>query len=135
MSQDNPGPVNPLQNFEQIDADAVCQQCDRINDEGTLICKACGNNLRDQRNLRIAQGAGPELMKEGGSKFRLFTGLLVTLGILLAVYMVLNIGNIEQALVNSLSDACISSISSEISTVNIIYKTQLKIILLNLTRT
>ena len=102
MSQDN---FDQSQNFEQIDADAVCEQCGSVNDEGTLLCKVCGNNLRDQRNRRIAQGIGPELVDEGSNRFRLLTGLLVALGILLAVYVVLNMANIEQSLVESLGDS------------------------------
>ena len=39
---------------EGIEADAVCAQCGSANPEGTLICKTCGNNLRDQRLMRIA---------------------------------------------------------------------------------
>ncbi|PCJ51313.1 MAG: hypothetical protein COA73_17735 [Candidatus Hydrogenedentota bacterium] len=102
MSQDNSGSEDPGQGFEQIDADAVCEQCGNVNDEGALLCHVCGNNLRDQRARRVAQGIGPEL-EESTSKFRLFTGLLVTLGILLTIFLVLNIGNIESRLVSSLT--------------------------------
>jgi len=51
---------------EKLDADAVCIQCGTVNAEGTLLCKVCGNNLRDQRVRRLASdqalesaGAGP----------------------------------------------------------------------------
>ena len=40
--------------LEKLDADAVCIQCGTVNAEGTLLCKVCGNNLRDQRNRRLA---------------------------------------------------------------------------------
>lgn len=39
--------------LEKLDADAVCIQCGTVNAEGTLLCKVCGNNLRDQRNRRL----------------------------------------------------------------------------------
>ncbi|MFP6581695.1 MAG: hypothetical protein VCD00_03980 [Candidatus Hydrogenedentota bacterium] len=91
------------QGFEQVDADAVCQQCGTVNEEGTLLCKVCGNNLRDQRNQRIAQGAGPELIGDGRSKFQMLTGLLVAFGILIIFYVVWNIDNFESMLVESLS--------------------------------
>ena len=38
---------------EKLDADAVCIQCNTVNAEGTLLCKVCGNNLRDQRAQRL----------------------------------------------------------------------------------
>jgi hypothetical protein len=38
-----------------IDADAVCAACECINEPGTLICRQCGTNLRDQRLLRLAE--------------------------------------------------------------------------------
>lgn len=40
--------------FQPIDADAVCELCGSVNPEGALLCKTCGNNLRDQRVRRIA---------------------------------------------------------------------------------
>jgi len=46
-------PFKPPEYREGIEADAVCAQCGSANPEGTLICKTCGNNLRDQRMLRI----------------------------------------------------------------------------------
>lgn len=92
------------QGFEEVDADAVCQQCATVNEEGTLLCKSCGNNLRDQRNQRIAQGAGPELLGDGRSKFQMLTGLLVTFGILIVFYVVWNIDSFESMLVDSLSE-------------------------------
>lgn len=89
--------------FEQIDADAVCEQCSSVNDEGTLLCKSCGNNLRDQRNRRIAQTGGPDLISDGKSKFQLLTGLLVVFGILAVFYAVWNIDRIEAYMTESLS--------------------------------
>lgn len=91
------------QGFEEVDADAVCEQCGTVNEEGTLLCKSCGNNLRDQRNRRIAAGAGPDLMNDGRSKFQLLTGLLVAFGILIVFYVVWNIDNFEAMMVESMT--------------------------------
>ncbi|MBX3179413.1 MAG: hypothetical protein KF886_18815 [Candidatus Hydrogenedentes bacterium] len=51
MNSDNIG-AHPRP--EVLDADAVCAQCNTVNAEGTLLCKVCGNNLRDQRAIRLA---------------------------------------------------------------------------------
>jgi len=99
--QDQQQPMS--QGFEQVDADAVCEKCGTVNDEGTLLCKICGNNLRDQRARRMVQGAMPEMMDDGPSKFRLFTGLLVTLGLLIFIYLVTNLDKIESAFVDSMA--------------------------------
>ena len=51
--------VNPQdhhEHVEHLDADAVCEACDTVNPEGTLLCKTCGNNLRDQRARRMKAG-------------------------------------------------------------------------------
>ena len=89
--------------FVQIDADAVCEQCGSVNEEDTLLCKVCGQNLRDQRTKRLANAQGPEFFETGVSRIRLFTGLLSMLGLLLVVFAVLNIANIEASLVSFLS--------------------------------
>lgn len=48
-----------------LDADAVCAQCHTTNPEGTLICHSCGNNLRDQRHIRLQ--ADEVLLGHGGT--------------------------------------------------------------------
>lgn len=83
-----------------MDADAVCEKCGTVNDEGTLLCKVCGNNLRDQRARRMVQGGMPELMDDRPSNFRLFTGLLIALGLLIFVYLFTNLDDIESVLVD-----------------------------------
>ena len=89
-------PEEPRENldFEPVDADAVCEQCGTVNPEGTLICKTCGNNLRDQRNRRIT-GEHVQLMGGGISGFRIFTGLLTVLGIVLVILVASNVQNVE----------------------------------------
>ena len=68
-SEDSRGGV-----FPPIDADAVCELCGSVNPEGTLLCKTCGNNLRDQRVRRIANHVpleGPKVVR-----IRFFSTLL-----------------------------------------------------------
>lgn len=111
MNQELPsGPATPggSAGFEQIDADAVCEQCGSVNDEGVLLCRVCGQNLRDQRAQRLAAAHGPEMFEERVSRIRLLTGLLSIFGILLVVFAVLNISNIEASLVTWLSAETIS---------------------------
>lgn len=96
--------LEPGQGFEEVNADAVCEQCDTVNEEGTLLCKACGNNLRDQRSHRIAAGAGPDLIDAKQNRIQLLTGLLVVLGILLVFYAVWNIDSLERLMVQALSE-------------------------------
>lgn len=97
--------IQPGQRFEQLDADAVCEQCGTVNEEETLLCRGCGNNLRDQRARRIGQAGGPELMGEPVNRVRVLTGLLTLFGILIVLYAVLNIGNIEAGLISYLTES------------------------------
>lgn len=107
MSQEVPGnpSPDPQGGFQQVDADAVCEQCGTVNDEGTLLCKECGQNLRDQRARRLANAAaGPEVLEGGPSRTRILTGVLSVVGILIVLLAVVNIGNIEAVLVDALSE-------------------------------
>lgn len=52
MSTEEPA-ASENASHHHLDADAVCAQCGTTNPEGTLICRHCGNNLRDQRQLRM----------------------------------------------------------------------------------
>lgn len=78
----------PLVDF--ADADAVCEACDMVNPEGTLICKQCGNNLRDQRARRVAQGIMKESEHDPGRNLRFLTGAFAALGILVILWLALN---------------------------------------------
>jgi hypothetical protein len=75
---------------DRLDADAVCIQCGTVNAEGTLLCKVCGNNLRDQRNRRMTSDQALE-MDRGGPKRRSWASLLV---------FVLSVGLIVSTLFN-----------------------------------
>ena len=90
--------------FEQMDADAVCSQCGTVNDEGTLLCKSCGNNLRDQRAQRVAQSTTGDYITPKKSPVQLLTGLLVVLGILTIFYVVLNLQSFEDMMLESITN-------------------------------
>lgn len=98
MSTEIPGAAGHI---DHLDADAVCIQCSTVNPEGTLICKTCGNNLRDQRSTRMV---ADQMMDGGGTKQsnrQRLSIALTTLGILVILYVTLNLGAIESALVRS----------------------------------
>lgn len=93
-------------NFEEdphaggIDADAVCEKCSTVNPEETLLCKGCGNNLREQRAQRIAtQTAEIEFGGEGGLHRSWLRKGFVLIGILLILCVIINVGSIESWLV------------------------------------
>jgi len=81
---------------DDIDADVVCQECEFVNAPGTLICRQCGNNLRDQRVRRLAALHEGELTDKAERRTRFLTGLLSVLGLLTILYVSLNVGNIEK---------------------------------------
>lgn len=86
--------------LERLDADAVCAECGSVNPEGTLMCKQCGNNLRDQRARRVAAGHAVEEVPGEGRRGWL-RGALTVLGILVVIWTALNAGRIEGWLVNA----------------------------------
>jgi hypothetical protein len=83
-----------------LDADAVCAACGTVNPEGTLICKVCGNNLRDQRLRRFQAEQILETDGEvvGGGR-RWFTGVLTGVGALLVLVVALNVNSIADRVV------------------------------------
>ncbi len=85
---------------EKLDADAVCIQCGTVNDEGTLLCKACGNNLRDQRNRRMRTDQALEL-DQVGSKRRLWAS---SAAFILAVGLIISTLYNKEMIVNWLMD-------------------------------
>lgn len=82
-----------------VDADAVCAQCGTVNPEDTLICKVCGNNLRDQRAARLARGGADETPPEVVERRRWLSGVLAIMGIIVVLTVILNLATIEQGLV------------------------------------
>ena len=95
------GGVRPSVSMERLDADAVCEKCGTVNPEETLICKTCGNNLRDQRARRVLleqvdEAEGPSLW--GG----VWVGrLAVIFGILILIWVAINLTNIEDFMVGA----------------------------------
>lgn len=83
---------------EGIEADAVCGQCGTTNPEGTLLCKACGNNLRDQRLLRLAADQILDAEVEGVSRSSFLFKALPILGLLVLLWLGLNAGRIASML-------------------------------------
>jgi hypothetical protein len=102
MSNERFGFQSAQQRQSKLDADAMCTQCGTVNPEGKLICRTCGNNLRDQRAIRAEAdrilggeaGGRPWLQKYG-----LLIGLAVT-GLTLLV-AALNAGPIFEMLMSS----------------------------------
>ena len=75
---------------DKLDADAVCAQCSTVNAEGTLLCKVCGNNLRDQRNRRMQADQAMDLEHTGHRRRALSSGILFVLAIGLIVATLVN---------------------------------------------
>ncbi|HPO16105.1 MAG TPA: hypothetical protein PLI09_21900 [Candidatus Hydrogenedentes bacterium] len=98
MSNDLFGSQGP---GDRLYADAVCAQCGTVNPESTLICKTCGNNLRDQRTIRLAADAELTAQAKPVERRRVVLGLLTVLGILLVLWMVFNVDTLANWLVNS----------------------------------
>lgn len=101
MSHESPGTGSPVQ---RIEADAVCEQCGTVNPEDTLLCKKCGNNLRDQRMRRVAAGGIEGLPRERFHP-RLLRALLVVFGLLFVLWTAINVGRIEEWLVEGFKAA------------------------------
>lgn len=84
---------------QEIDADAVCAQCGTVNREGVFICRTCGNNLRDQRALRMIAEQEMDRKGEPLDRRRFFLGALTTFGILLILWAALNVNTITDWLI------------------------------------
>ena len=83
---------------EGLEADAVCGQCGSVNPEGTLICKMCGNNLRDQRMLRLAADQMLEAEGEPMERSQFLARALTILGLLIVLWLGINAGRIASLL-------------------------------------
>lgn len=86
---------------EALDADAVCAQCNTVNAEGTLLCKVCGNNLRDQRAIRLAADQALDLERVGQRRKAWMSGLMFLMALGIVVATVLNQDLIVNWLINA----------------------------------
>lgn len=102
MNTDNFGDIG---HPETLDADAVCAKCNTVNSEGTLLCKTCGNNLRDQRAIRLAADQAMDLDHPGLKRRTWVSGILFVLAFALIVSTLLNQELIVDWLVNPGSSA------------------------------
>jgi hypothetical protein len=84
---------------ESIDADAVCVQCGSVNREGVFICKTCGNNLRDQRALRLEADKALGGVHDPLARRRRMRGLLAAFGFLLILATTVNVNRITTWLI------------------------------------
>lgn len=87
-----------------LDTDAVCEHCGTVNPEDTLLCRNCGNNLRDQRADRLTQAdpVSPQVPVVKRAT-RWFGQLLAVFGLLLILWTALNVTGIEQWLTSAQS--------------------------------
>ncbi len=91
---------------EHLDADAVCELCGNVNPEGTLLCKQCGNNLRDQRSRRMHTTGGPTSVVESSfSISRIVRGVVIVFGICAVLWVALNVSTIETWLMSGVQSA------------------------------
>jgi len=99
--------------FDVIDTDAVCEECGAVSPEGTLFCKKCGNNLRDQRTRRLSLKTNESIehlgMPAAEKGRRMLVGLLTAFALLLLLWAALpgNVGKIEDALIRKMSGTAV----------------------------
>jgi len=103
----------PQQNLsdDRLDADAVCEQCDTVNPPGTLFCRTCGENLRDQRMRRLARQDAVPVVESPVQPRRVLAGLLTIFGLLLIIWVAMKVGDgtVEQWLTAQLTEASVST--------------------------
>lgn len=85
---------------DKLDADAVCAQCSTVNAEGTLLCKVCGNNLRDQRNRRMQADQAMDLEHTGHRRRAVSSGILFVMAIGIIIATLVNQESIVEWLIN-----------------------------------
>ncbi len=112
-SQGKSAPSASPQRFQSVDADAVCEQCGTVNNDGTLLCHVCGQNLRDQRAKRLAGAQTAATAETKVSPVRLFTGVLSIVGILLVIAAAISVRRIEAGLTEALSEEPIGGPTAE----------------------
>ncbi len=87
-----------------VDADAVCEVCGTVNAEGVLICRTCGNNLRDQKSRRLMAEA-QLLEPERFNSSQYVRGGLAVVALLIILWTAVNVNNIADRIVNAGADS------------------------------
>jgi hypothetical protein len=83
-----------------VDADAVCEVCGTVNAEGVLICRTCGNNLRDQKSRRLAAEA--QLFEpERVNSSQYIRGALAIIALVIILWTAINVNKIADRIVNA----------------------------------
>lgn len=95
------GNSQPDSSGHRLDADAFCVVCNSVNPEGTLICKTCGNNLRDQKAQRVAGTLAVDANLLEPERTAWLPKALVVLAILVVLWTAMNLGDIEEWLVGA----------------------------------
>ncbi len=95
---------------DRLDADAVCEQCDTVNPPGTLFCRTCGENLRDQRMRRLARPETTAVAESTEKPRRVLTGLLTLFGLLLIIWVSMKVydGTVENWLTQQLTETAVA---------------------------
>lgn len=104
--------VNPgggRQVAEHLDADAVCAQCGTVNVEETLMCKVCGNNLRDQKLMRLNAEAQLDGEAAGSSRRQWLARTLSVIGVLVCFLALYKIDAIQQWMISAQTEGGITA--------------------------
>lgn len=92
--------------IEHLEADAVCERCSTVNPQGTLLCKMCGNNLRDQRNRRMSgEGAAEVAVPATGRSRQIITGVLGVFVLLVILWVAFNVDTIASAMIQGIDNS------------------------------
>ena len=87
-----------------VDTDAVCQECNTVNTDGSLMCRNCGNNLRDQKLRRLQNEIPPDL-NDGPSIQNIVRGVVGVVGLLSVLIVALASDDIANAFVGGSTPA------------------------------
>jgi hypothetical protein len=85
----------------ELDADAVCAQCGTVTPEGTFICKVCGNNLRDQRAMRLTADQAMDGEAPTSHRRQWLLGTLTIVGLIVISLAATNTDSITNWLIGS----------------------------------
>ena len=109
MNDENKSP----EDLDRFEADAVCEQCETVNPPGSLFCRTCGENLRDQRMQRLSRQEPLDLGERQGRPRRVLAGLLTVFGMLLILWTAIKVwdGSVERWLTERLTETSMATSS------------------------